>query len=187
MSRPLEELVRRIAGGEEAALAELYDATRTAVFGFARQVRGDEGAAEEATLDVYAQAWREAARFSTTRGTALHWLINLARSRAIDRLRAEGGVVRRLERPIDAALDLPAGGEAPLEASWLAERRERIAAALHRLPREQQLAVRCAFLLGMTHAEIAAHLQQPLGTIKTRIRTGLLRLRESLEPLEASA
>jgi RNA polymerase sigma-70 factor (ECF subfamily) len=183
----LVRLVARIADGDEAALAALYDATHAHVFGYARHVLADDGAAEEATLDVYLQVWRESARFDRSRGTVITWLMNLARSRAIDRLRAAGGPVRRLERPLESAGAEPSGDLQPAETSFLRERRERIEAALARLPLEQREAIRCAFLLGMTHVEIARFTDEPLGTIKTRIRTGLLRLRELLHPLEASA
>ena len=187
--RKLGPLVRRIASGDEAALSSFYDALQSVVFGFARQVLADEGAAEEATLDVFSQVWREAKRFDAARGSVVAWVMNLARSRAIDRMRMAGGAARRLEKPFpaDRSLDPPNEGPAPAEVSSLAERRERVASAIAGLPEDQQQAIRCAFLLGMSHSEVAVHLKQPLGTIKTRIRTGLQRLRETLLPLEASA
>jgi len=181
----LQELVRRMAGGDESALAELWDATRTLVFGLALQVVRDEGGAEEATLDAYAQAWRDAGRFDAGRGAVMAWLLNLARSRAIDRLRQAGGAMRRRETPLEGAHDRAAAAPAPAELAWAGERREKVAAALARLPPEQQEAVRCAFFLGMSHTEAAAHLGAPLGTVKTRIRTGLQRLREHLQDMEA--
>ncbi len=183
----LASLVARMAAGEQAALAALYDSTRALVFGLTLQVVRDHGGAEEATLDAYAQAWREAKRFDGARGNALGWLLNMARSRAIDRLRQAGGALRRRETALDAAADRATTAAAPADFAWFTERRERIVAALSCLPEEQREAVHCAFFLGMSHTEAATHLRQPLGTIKTRIRTGLLRLREHLQALEASA
>ncbi|MBL8840740.1 MAG: sigma-70 family RNA polymerase sigma factor [Planctomycetes bacterium] len=183
----LAALVARMATGDEAALAELWDATRASLFGLALQVVRERGGAEEALLDTYAQAWREARRFDPARGHPLAWLLNMARSRAIDRLRLAGGAVRRRETALEAATGVESGAAAPVEAAWLAERRARIVAALERLPVEQAQALRCAFFLGMSHSEVADHLEEPLGTVKTRIRTGLQRLRHLLLELEASA
>jgi len=183
----LDQLIGRIAGGDADALASLHDATSTVVFGLARHVLADAGAAEEATLDVFVQVWREAKRFDPKRGSVLSWLMNLARSRAIDRMRIAGGAAKRLERPLASANGTPALDTAPIEATWIGEQRERIAAALALLPPEQRQALECAFFLGMTHAEIAGHLAQPLGTIKTRIRTALQKLRDTLESLGAHA
>jgi RNA polymerase sigma-70 factor (ECF subfamily) len=183
----LRELVGRVARGDEPAFAELFDATRALVHGTTRLILDDAPAAEEATLDVYLQVWREAKRFDERRGTVVSWLSNLARSRAIDRLRVAGGAARRLERPLESAAHRESDGAPPLEASWIGERRARVAAALAHLTSDQQQAIRCAFFLGMSHSEVAAHLREPLGTVKTRIRTGLLRLRDHLRSFEALA
>jgi len=115
----------------------------------------------------------------------LAWLLNLARSRAIDRLRQLGGVVRALEQPLEAAADRAGVEAVPADAAWWSERRERVLAALSRLPPEQREAIHCAFFLGLSHSETAAHLRAPLGTVKTRIRIGMERLRSSLPELEA--
>lgn len=179
----LAHLVRRMAGGDESALAELWDRTSPVVLAHAMQVLDDRGAAEEATLDCYSQAWREAGRFDAARGSAFAWLISMARSRVIDRLRIAGGAVRRREAPLDLARGHPSGEPSPPAASWIGERRDAILGALARLPGEQLESIRCAFFRGMSHSQIARHLNQPLGTIKTRIRTALLRLRAELEPL----
>lgn len=182
---PLAGLVRRMAAGDEAALGELYDATRSLVHGLALQIVRDAGAAEEATLDAYLQAFRDAARFDPNRGAVMAWLLNLARSRAIDRLRQLGGVVRRREQPLESAAGRTVGDAPPPDAAWASERRERVLRALDRLPPEQREAVHCAFFLGLSHSEAASHLGAPLGTVKTRIRTGMERLRSCLQDLEA--
>ena len=115
------------------------------------------------------------------------WLLNLARSRSIDRMRQAGGAVRRREQPLEVATDRAAATAAPLEAAWLCERRERIVGALAKLPSEQREALECAFFLGLSHSETAARLGAPLGTVKTRIRTALQRLRDHLQELEVHA
>lgn len=180
----LASLVARMGRRDEPALAELYDATRALVFGLALQVVGERGGAEEAALDAYSQAWREAARFDAARGNALAWLLNLARSRAIDRRRQAQGSVRRRETALEEAAGIAAPAAAPADGAFARERRERIAAALAALPPEQREALECAFFGGLSHSEAAARLGAPLGTVKTRIRTGLLRLREQLRALE---
>lgn len=182
----LKSLVARMAAGDEAALATLFDATHALVFGLAVQIVRDAGAAEEAALDAYAQAFRDAKRFDPARGAVMAWLLNLARSRAIDRLRQAGGAVRRREQPLDQAAGRAALDAPPSEAAWASERRERILRALGGLPPEQREAVHCAFFLGMSHTEVAAYLNAPLGTVKTRIRTGLDRLRQHVDMLEVS-
>ena len=181
----LAALVLRMAADDEAALADLFDQTRAAVHGLALHIVRDNGAAEEATLDAYAQAFRDAGRFDPKRGAVLAWLLNLVRSRSIDRLRQLGGVVRRREESLESAVGRVAGDAAPADAAWTSERRERVLAALDRLPPEQREAIHCAFFLGLSHSEAAAHLRAPLGTVKTRIRTGMERLRTSLLELEA--
>ncbi len=183
----LAALVRRIAAGDAEALAELYDLTKALVFGLARQILRDEGAAEEATLDAYSQIWREAARWNPERGAVLPWIMNLARCRTIDRLRQMGGASRRLEQPLELAAASAAPDGSPADLSFVGERRRLVARALADLPADQREAIHCAFFLGMSHSEVASHLSQPLGTVKTRIRTGLSRLREHLQTLEAHA
>jgi RNA polymerase sigma-70 factor (ECF subfamily) len=174
-----------MATGDETALAELYDSTCSLLYGLALHVVRDAGAAEEATLDAYSQAFREAERFDPARGAVMAWLQNLVRSRAIDRLRQFGGVVRRLELPIETAAGRASLDSGPQDAAWSVERRERVAQALHRLSPEQREAIHCVFFLGLSHSEASVHLRAPLGTVKTRIRTGMERLRSSLLELEA--
>ncbi len=175
----LEDLVRRTATEDASALAALYDATCSRVHGLALRIVRDAGAAEEVTLDVYLQAWRDAPRFDATRGNALAWLLTIARSRAIDRLRSMGRA-RSTTVPLDAAAFVAASGPGPDEDAAQSQRRERIQRAMARLSPEQREAITIAYFSGMSHSEIAAALGQPLGTIKTRIRLGMIRLREIL-------
>jgi RNA polymerase sigma-70 factor, ECF subfamily len=173
--------VARAAAGDEAALAALYDVHARVVYSLALRIVGDEADAEDVLQDVFDQAWRQAGRYDAQRGTVAAWLLNLARSRAIDRLRA------RRARPDtsattsdDAWASLPARGVDPGEALAAARDAEKVRRALHELPALQRLAIELAYFEGLTQSEIAERLEQPLGTVKTRIRNGLLKLREVL-------
>jgi RNA polymerase sigma-70 factor (ECF subfamily) len=179
-------LIARTVNGEEDALAALYDATAALVHGLALRILGDRGAAEEVTADVYLQVWRQAVRYDATRGTPLAWLLMLGRSRAIDRLRARAGRGREVES-LRAAEALPSGAPGPDEDAALAQRRGIVAAALARLSPEQRTPIALAYYAGRSHSEIAAVLGLPLGTVKTRIRLGMTRLREALAAALAEA
>jgi RNA polymerase sigma-70 factor, ECF subfamily len=185
---PLEDLLARVAGGDEAALRELYDRTSRRVFGLALAVLRDRAAAEDVALEVYVQAWQQAGRFDPRVGSVLAWLGNMARTRAIDAWRARQRQAARAA-PLDAAaLDSLASDVAGPEArGQQAERAARVAAALDALPDEQRRLVRAAFYTGLTHTEIAAAYGQPLGTVKTRIRNGLNALRRALAATEGQA
>jgi len=161
------ELVRRIAAGDAAALSELYDLSSRYVFGICLKVLRNSADAEEVTLDVYTQAWRQAARFDADRGEPLAWLLMLARSRAIDRLRARSGV-RRHEEDIEKVRDFASPLIDPESGSALAERASTVRAALAGLPAEQREVIELAYFQGLTHTEIAERLAQPLGTAKSR-------------------
>ena len=174
------EAMRRMAAGDGGALAELYDHHGRAMFSLAVRILRDENDAEEVVQDVFAQAWRQASRYDTTRGAVVAWLLMMTRSRAIDRLRA-----RRGQPPLDgdhpSALRDAADTAPPLDLALLtADDIARVRAALNALPEAQRMAIELAFHEGLTHTEVAERLEQPLGTIKTRIRVGLLRLRAAL-------
>ncbi len=173
------DAVARAAGGDGDALGELYDRHARPVYSLALRILQDTTEAEDIVQEVFAQAWRQAARFDAARGAVGAWLLNLARSRAIDRLRA------RRARPDTAAEPvmpeaLQAAG-APADAAIIADEQiGRVRLALGSLPFVQRVAIELAYYEGLTHAEIAERLEQPLGTIKTRIRAGLLKLRDAL-------
>lgn len=168
----------RMRRGEEGGLAELYDRHGRFVYALALRIVRDRGDAEDVTQDVFVQAWTHAERFDAGRGQVVAWLMNMARARAIDLLR------RRRVRP------QPSDDDAPFEATDLApgqdvqldwsRRAEAVQQAMTSLPILQRLAVELAFFEGLTHVEIAEQLEVPLGTIKTRVRQGLLKLRDSL-------
>lgn len=173
------ELIGRVAGGDEQALATLYDETSRLVYGLLLRVLNDAATAEEVLLDVYTQVWRQAASYSAERGAPLAWLTTIARSRAIDRLRSRRVEQSRTE-PLDTVLYRGASDE-DVEGEWAArETRKAVRAALDELSPEQREVIELAYFGGMSHSEIAAAKGQPLGTVKTRIRLGMTKLRESL-------
>jgi RNA polymerase sigma-70 factor (ECF subfamily) len=170
--------VQRAAAGDQQAFAALYDETSNLVYSVALRILGNEADAEEVALDVYAQVWRTAAKFSNERGSVNAWLIMLARSRAIDRFRSRSR--SRSEEPVDALMELAGGGPDPEQVSLLTENRDRIRAALQSISPEQRQAIELAFFSGYTQSELAEHLGQPLGTVKTRIRLGMMKLKDQL-------
>ncbi len=181
----LAALVNRIADGDEDALRSLYDATSAQVFGWCLSVLHERDAAEEALVEVYAQVWRQAERYDPSRGCVASWIATLARTRAIDlsRIRERQHAGRT---PLDPALAdlLPDPKPAPDEASYQEERAARVRLALASLPDDQRRAVEAAFFLGLSHTEVAEALRLPLGTVKTRIRSGLSALRRALASTE---
>lgn len=179
-------LIGRVARGDQAALATLYDETSSVVHGLAVKILRDESAAEDVTLDVYMQAFRQASSYDPERGSPLAWLLTLARSRAIDRFRADAP--RRMrERPLDTVETAPATTADPAESTLAGESRRAVRTALAALAPEQRRAIELAYYTGMSQSEIAEALGQPLGTIKTRIRTGMLALRDGLRSFHAEA
>ena len=174
------EAMRRMGAGDAGALAELYDRHGRAMFSLAFRILRDQGDAEEVLQDVFAQAWRQAARYDTTRGVVVAWLLMMTRSRAIDRLRARRGRPTLQDEHPAVLRDL-SDEAAPADLTLLtAEQVARVRAALEELPAAQRTAIELAFYEGLTHTEVAEQLEQPLGTVKTRIRMGLLRLRAAL-------
>ena len=171
--------VAAAAGGDSRALASLYDETSSLVYGIALRVLRNEADAEEVTSDVYSQVWRNASTFDGSRGSVNAWLTMLARSRSIDRLRSRARA--RREETLDTIANVPAGGETPETASWLGQQRSRVREALKSLSPEQREAIELAYFSGLTQSELAERLQQPLGTVKTRIRLGMIKLRERLQ------
>ena len=176
------DLMQRIAQGDESALGELYDHTSPIVFGLILRIVGDRGTAEEVTLDVYTQLWRQAGRYDAQRGTPLTWLMVLARSRALDSLRVRRNQGSLWEQPLEAATEFVDPAHNPEEESVEGERSLFVQTALATLAPEQRQAIELAFFEGLSHTEIASYLAQPLGTVKTRIRLGMQHLRDCLRP-----
>lgn len=173
------------AQGDQRGLARLYDESCHLVYGIAVRILGNSADAEEVTSDVYSQIWRNAGRFREERGSVNTWLTMLSRSRAIDRLRSRNR--SRVEEPLERSLELPGSLPDPEQVSVLKQRGERVRAALSAISPEQRQAIELAYFSGLTQSELAAQLGQPLGTIKTRIRLGMIKLKERLSAPDVCA
>ena len=173
------DLIRRMAAGDRLAFAPFYDRYASLVFPLILRIVRDRADAADVLQEVFWEAWQAAARYDPTRGTPEAWIVMRARSRAIDRVRSvrrrSGTFVAPLDEAVAAAPD--EGKPDPVE---LLSDRGRIQGALERLPAVQRQAIELAYWEGLTQTEIAERLKQPLGTVKTRIRLGLERLREAL-------
>jgi len=178
----LISLVEQVAAGDQAALATLYDTTNRLIYGLILRVLGDISSAEEVLLDVYTQVWRQAASYDAGRGTPLAWLTTIARSRAIDRLRS-GWQDQQRKESLETLGDAVAEAANPEETTVASERQRLVRAALAALSPEQREVIELAYYSGLSHSEIAEKLNQPLGTVKTRTRLGMMKLREALAPM----
>jgi RNA polymerase sigma-70 factor (ECF subfamily) len=164
-------LIRRLTRGDQRALGELYDLYAGLVNGLAIRILRDPAEAEDTVQEVFVQAWQQASRFDASRGTPEAWLCTMTRSRALDRLR------RRTSRREDPEQATAGSTAVPRTAEAIAVRD-----ALEALPPEQRRALELAYYEGLTQSEIAERLREPLGTVKTRIRTAMTRLRGVLGP-----
>jgi RNA polymerase sigma-70 factor (ECF subfamily) len=171
-------LVRSIAARDERALHALYHRTYRIVFTLIVRITRDRETAEELTVDVFHEVWRRASEYDDEYGSVVGWVMNLARSRAIDRLRFEGRKKRVNPKPDDPPPNSDETG--PHEALEYNEQRRRLCDALTLLSPQERQAIEIAFFSGLTHPEMAERLGEPLGTIKTRIRSGLRKLRQAL-------
>jgi RNA polymerase sigma-70 factor (ECF subfamily) len=181
-----EHLLDRMARGDESALEALYDRYNRLVHSLALRVVGSTMAAEDVTIEVFWQAWTQARQYDPSRGKAYTWIMMITRTRAIDQR-------RRLQRQEPSTDDLedyqPTSAEygvEPDEELFLIEQRRRVLAALDSLPEAQRQVIELAYYEGMSHSEIAARLNEPLGTVKGRIRMAMAHLREQLLPLAAA-
>jgi RNA polymerase sigma-70 factor (ECF subfamily) len=172
-------LVHSIAAGDQLALHALYERAYRVVFTLIVRITSNRETAEELTLDVFHEVWRRASRYDAANGTVLGWIMNQARSRAIDRLRFEQ---RKKRVNGDGSEALPQAEAAADERDVLElkQQGEALRAALSVLTPDERQAIEAAFFSDLTHAEAAARLNQPLGTVKTRIRSGLHKLRQAL-------
>jgi RNA polymerase sigma-70 factor (ECF subfamily) len=183
--RPVEEpaadreAVRQMVARDQRGLASLYDRYGRMLFSFAVRVVGGSADAEDVVQEVFAQAWRQASRYDSARGSVAGWLLMMARARAIDAVRARRARPDTTtdEHAFDALRDAAALPDATVLTQ---EQAAALRSALSELPFVQRMAIELAFYEGLTQSEIAERLEQPLGTIKTRIRLGLLKLRDAL-------
>ena len=177
----LANLVRRMAEQDESALAAFYDATVGNAYGVALRIVGSPALAEECVADAFHQAWREAGRYDSERSNPLTWLLMICRSRALDRWRSRDPAVAH-EDPSSllADVDCPRDDD-PLNLLTAVEARRSIHAALAALAPVQRQMIALAFFRGLSHAEIATHTRQPIGTVKSQIRRALAVLRRALD------
>ena len=178
------KLLARVAKGNQQAFGHLYDQSSTLLFTLAYRILSDRDEAAELLQEVYLEVWRKIAKYDVGRGSPIAWLVTLTRSRAIDRLRARASRAQHLvadsfEHPLVSVT--PDVSPNPYEAREDTEIRQMMAKAILDLPLPQQQAIEMAFYQGLTHTEIAARLNQPLGTVKTRIKLAMTKLRASLQ------
>ncbi|MGE4061945.1 MAG: RNA polymerase sigma factor [Rhodospirillaceae bacterium] len=174
-------LVRKMSEGDQGALQALFSRAQHLVFTYVLRLTANRGLAEELTVDVFHDIWRHAARYEEGKGTVLAWIMNQARSRAIDRLRFEARKKR------NGGGEVLTSADAEPDPSHVAQQLEQsmaLRAAVDALAAEERDAIESTFFHGLTHAEAAVRLNQPLGTVKTRIRAGLHKLRRMLTAKE---
>jgi RNA polymerase sigma-70 factor (ECF subfamily) len=171
-------LLDRIVARDEQAVAELYDRHHRLLFGLILRILHDRSEAEEVLQEVFVLVWTRAETYNVALGSPAAWLVRIARNRGIDRLRANNVRVRAVE-----AAPLPVAGDSPETRAALSEQQRAVACALESLPQDQRVLIEQAYFLGLTQSELAERFKLPLGTVKTRIRTGMMALREQLSPV----
>lgn len=177
-----ETLLQKVAGGDERAFSELYDRFSAPLFGLMRQMLDDVHEAEDLLQDGFLNLWDKAASYDSTKGKAFSWAVMIFRNKAIDRLRARGRRARLTERAAEEPdLWTREATQRADDAADDVDRASMVRKAMVALPTEQRKLIELAFLKGLTHHGIAESLGLPLGTVKTSIRRGLLRLREVMK------
>lgn len=178
----LVELIGRTAQRDEEALGTLYDKTGSHVYGLGFRVLGDTTMAEEVTMDVFLQVWRQAGQFDQSRGKPMVWLTVLTRSRAIDRLRV-GKKDRICRQSMEEISEIMSKERNPEQHSVQSEQGRIVRHGLYSLPPEQREVIELGYFDGLSQSEIAQRTGQPIGTVKTRVRLGMVKLRTLLGPL----
>jgi len=171
------ELLARVAAGDERALGALYDRMAPVAYGLALRIVGDADGAEDSVQEAFLRVWRRADRYEAERGAPRPWLLRLVRNVAIDHLRSRGARARAEQRGGVQAHEQVPSPERPDDLVLQKERRDVVRVALDALPPEQRRMIEIAYFEGLSHSEIAEREGTPLGTVKTRIRDGVLRLR----------
>jgi RNA polymerase sigma-70 factor (ECF subfamily) len=178
-----EDLIAALAGRELSALDALYDRHHRVAFSMAYRVLGDRGAAEDVVQDAFLSVWRQAKSFRRDRGSAKTWLMSIVHHRSIDKLRSHANAPNFV--PIDDVQDRESEQPGTWHAVWSSLTGDTVRAALAGLPSEQRKSIELAFFSGYTHVEIASLMNVPLGTVKGRMRSGLQKLKATLERPEA--
>jgi RNA polymerase sigma-70 factor (ECF subfamily) len=173
-------LIARIVARDAAAVGELYDRHSRLLFGLILKIIKDRGEAEEMLQEVFMQVWTRADTYNVQLGTPIAWLVRIARNRAIDRLRANSVRARTIE-----ATPLPPPVETPEARAAMSEQERAVIRALEALPPDQRQLIECAYFSGLTQSELAERFRLPLGTVKTRVRTGMTALRRDLQHVVA--
>jgi RNA polymerase sigma-70 factor (ECF subfamily) len=171
-------LVQSVAAGDQVALHALYERAHRAVFTLVMRVTANRETAEELTLDVFHDVWRRASRYDPAAGTVLGWIMNQARSRAIDRVRFDQRK-KRVDPGAGNPLEIPEAADSQ-DLLAFKQQSEELRSALEVLTPDERRAIEAAFFSELTYAQVAARLNEPLGTVKTRIRSGLHKLRQVL-------
>jgi RNA polymerase sigma-70 factor (ECF subfamily) len=172
--RGLAMLISKIAKGCESALKKLYDTTISQVYGLAYRILSNRPDADEVALDVFKQIWNKALDYEPDRGTPSAWVITMTRSRAIDRIRSDAKRRTTNEPLMGDSLD---NTPIPDETTAVREKRELIEKALSELTPKQRQSIELAYFRGLSQSEISKHMNEPLGTVKSWLRTGMIRLR----------
>ena len=172
------DLLARVGKGDQQAFSELYHRTSLLLFTLARRILNDRDEAAELLQEIYLEVWCKVVRYDVGRGSPMAWLVTMTRSRAIDRLRSRTSKGHGMTDPLDRspAAQVRNQTPGPLESSADLELRGLVAKALAEIPAAQQQALELAYYEGLSHTEIAARLNEPLGTIKTRIKLGMNKL-----------
>ncbi|WP_375406094.1 ECF RNA polymerase sigma factor SigK [uncultured Amnibacterium sp.] len=173
-----EQRLARVATGDKRAFAELYDATAPRIYGLVRRLLVDPAQSEEVTQEIFLEIWQTATRYQPERGSAMSWMLTMAHRRAVDRVRAS-----QASRDRDSRIgirDFDREYDQVAEHVEITMEGERVKRALQGLTELQRQAVELAYYRGLSHSEIAAELHVPVGTVKTRIRDGMIRLRDAM-------
>jgi len=168
-------VIDRVVARDPSAVAELYDRHSRLLFGLVLRILKDRGEAEDVLQEVFLSVWTRAETYKASLGSPAGWLVRIARNRAIDRLRANSTRLRAIER-----FDGPAAPESPEVGAEQGQRQREVGRALAMLPPEQRTLIEDAYFLGLSHSELSARSGLPLGTVKTRVRAGMLALRQHL-------
>lgn len=176
-----QDMLAKSAAGDQSAFASLYDRLSGPLYSLAAKMLGDASEAQDVLQDVFVQIWRRAASYDSQQSSVFSWAMLITRSRVIDRLRARGRRLRMVQpEENESATDEASVAETAADTVNKNDEAQRVRINLNKLPAEQREAIELAFFSDLTHGEIATQLGQPLGTIKARIRRGLLKLRERI-------